>query len=128
MIERKNNRTLRRLSSHDIAFCALSFSNDSRYLVAGSKDSSMTVWNLYDYLQKPLQGQDCPIKCMQFTSDSQCIVATFKDKSIKILGFETGMCISDISLHSGWISAVAAMDNLKYLVTGSRGNTVRKCI
>ena len=126
MIDTKNSRTLRRLSSHDIAFCALAFSNDSRYLVAGSKDSSMTVWNLYDYRQKSLQGQHCWIKCMQFTNDNQCIVAAFKDKSIKILSFETGRCIEEISLHSGWVSAVAAMDNLKYLVTGSRDNTVRK--
>ena len=69
----------------------------------------MTVWNLYDYRQKPLKGQDCPIKCMQFTSDNQCIVAAFNDKSIKILVFETGICLSDIPLHSEWISAVAVM-------------------
>ena len=126
IIDIKDNILLKALKWHQIGFSAIAFTNNSRYLVGASDDSRVCVWNLYNFEQKFLHTPHSPIKCMQLTSDDRCIVAAFKDTSIKILSFETGACIVEVSLHRDWVSTIALMDNSQYLLTGSRDNTIRK--
>ena len=126
VIDIKAKIILKKLRSHEIDFSAIAFTNNSRYLVAGADDSRVCVWNLCNFEQRFLRGPHSPIRCMQLTSDDQYIVAAFKDKSIKILSFETGACVVEVSLHKDWVSTVALMDNSQYLLTGSRDNTIRK--
>jgi WD40 repeat protein len=77
------------LEGHEATVTALAITSDTKYLVSGSSDKTLRVWNLETRSQETvLQGHMGAVYSLVITSDNQYIVSGSWDKTIRIWNFE----------------------------------------
>jgi WD40 repeat protein len=75
------------LTGHTYGVNTIAFSPDGKYLLSGSEDQTIRLWDTNDYTRSPLvlYGHDSSVVSLQFSSQSQWWVSTgWKDRSPRI--------------------------------------------
>ncbi|KAI0136763.1 F-box/WD repeat-containing protein 1A [Xylariales sp. AK1849] len=74
--------------------CVYSLQYNSEYLVSGSRDQTIRIWNMHTrrLARKPLRGHTGSVLCLQFDSDPEedLIVSGSSDSDVVIWKFSTG--------------------------------------
>jgi len=100
----RTGRTLRQLSgftaskpnndsfvAHQRAVTCMMLSENSRYLVSGSADATVKVWNMdSERLLTTLKGHEDEVWCSAISPDNEFIVTGSKDKTIRLWRLATG--------------------------------------
>lgn len=87
-----------RLDAHLDTITALAFSNDSRLLVSGSADASISVWDLETQRQViVLNGHTGPVNQLQLTADGALLFSASQlDSTIRLWNPQTGRLLYTI--------------------------------
>ncbi len=77
------------LTGHTNSVFALGFSPDERFLVSGSRDAHMKIWDTQNYsLDEDIVAHMYAINFLYFSEDGKYLATCSMDKSIKVWDFE----------------------------------------
>lgn len=108
--------------------CVYTIQYSGKYLVSGSRDKTVRVWNLdtQRLVYKPLVGHTASVLCLQFDErpDQDIIVSGGSDCRIIMWKFSTGQILKEIEkAHSESVLNLRFDD--RYLVTCSKDKTIK---
>ena len=112
------------LKGHTNSITSVSFSNDGEFIISGSSDCSIRVWDAKTGIQRgrPLCGHTFGVTSVALSPDGNFLVSSSVDRTIRIWDINNGDCCltcnSDGSIYS-------VSFNGKYIVAGSTDGTIR---
>ena len=119
-------RYVRSLMDHTWPVLSLAMSSDNQYLVSGSADCTLKIWELTtSRLIATLNGHSEPVSAVAITPDNRWIVSGSSDNTVKIWELSTGELISNLKGHSDSIYSVAISPDSQTIASGSWDNTIK---
>ena len=108
--------------------CVYTIQYSGKYLVSGSRDRSIRIWNLdtQRLLHKPLLGHTASVLCLQFDErpEHDLVVSGGSDCRVILWKFSTGQMIKEIEkAHSESVLNLRFDD--RYLVTCSKDKSIK---
>ncbi|PTB35803.1 hypothetical protein M441DRAFT_31684 [Trichoderma asperellum CBS 433.97] len=108
--------------------CVYTLQFDANYLVSGSRDRTMRIWNIHTrrLIRPPLTGHSGSVLCLQFDADpaEDILVSGSSDSNIFIWRFSTGELVQKITnAHRESVLNVRFDKNV--LVTSSKDKTIK---
>lgn len=108
--------------------CIYSIQYNEEYLVSGSRDKTLRIWNLATrrLVRKPLVGHGGSVLCLQFDSDPEedIIVSGSSDSDVIIWRFSTGKIIQRLT-HAHRESVLNVKFDKRILATCSKDRTIK---
>lgn len=108
--------------------CIYSLQYNEEYLVSGSRDKTLRIWNLATrrLVRKPLIGHIGSVLCLQFDSDPEedIIVSGSSDSDVIIWKFSTGEIIQRLT-HAHRESVLNVKFDKRILATCSKDRTIK---
>lgn len=96
---------LHEIEAHKISVFAVRYSPDERYLISGSRDAHLKIWNVqHKYaLKESIVAHMYAINHLDFSADGKHFVTCSMDKSIKVWDAETFQLLKviDKARHAG---------------------------
>ncbi len=79
---------------------SIAFSNDDRYIISGSSDKSIKIWERESGNEiQTLTGHSDEVTSVAFSNDDRYIISGSNDKSIKIWERESGKEVQTLKGH-----------------------------
>ncbi|KAK7030170.1 WD40 repeat-like protein [Favolaschia claudopus] len=106
----------------------VAFSPDGKWIVSGSGDNTLQMWEATSgaACKLPLQGHVSSVTSLAFSPDGQHIVSGSGDRTLRIWDANTGAPIGNpLQGHTDWVRCVTFSPDGQHIVSGSDDNTVR---
>ncbi len=117
---------LRTLVGHTDEILALEVTPDSQWLISGSEDHTIKVWDIATGQEiYTLTGHTGSVLTLVLTSDGKQVISGSADHTIKVWSLETGQEIYTLRGHQGIIPTLALSSDGKILYSGSEDRTVK---
>ncbi len=101
-------REISTFTAHTSDIYALQYSPNGRYLVSSSYDSTIKIWNAYDYSLIKTINTRRPELAVIFTPDSKQLVAGGRDSVVKFYDISTGAIIKTLKqVHKASVTGLA---------------------
>ncbi|TFK65937.1 WD40 repeat-like protein [Pluteus cervinus] len=114
------------LNGHKGPVESVAFSSDNRYVVSGSWDQSVRVWDAETGQQTAeFQGHTSKVTSVRFSSGNKYVVSGSEDKSVKVWDVETSQQKAEFQGHTEWVTSVGFSSDNRYVVSGSLDQSVR---
>jgi hypothetical protein len=111
---------LRSLEGHTDWVRAVAVSPDGRFIVSGSDDRTVKVWELESgRLLRSLEGHTDGVRAVAVSPDGRFIVSGSSDRTVKVWELESGRLLRSLEGHTGWVNAVAVSPDGRFIVSGS---------
>ncbi|KAA8490775.1 putative WD repeat-containing protein [Porphyridium purpureum] len=104
--------------------CSASFSSDGRFLVSGSSDGALRLWNIRSRHCDQVMRMAEMISSVHMAPEG-FLVAAAGGLNVVLLNAETGECVHVLKGHTGKVRSVRFSPDGKYLVSGARDSSVR---
>ncbi|XP_064642967.1 protein qui-1-like [Lineus longissimus] len=112
--------------SHAERITCVVFTFDSQYIVTGSVDKSLKVWETQTgKLTQVLVEHDAMITTIAVTNCNQHVVSGSADTKILVWNLTTGTVEHHLSGHSGTVTALRLTSDGTVLISGSKDGTLR---
>ena len=117
---------LRSLEGHTDRVWAVAVSPDGRFIVSGSDDRTVKVWELESgRLLRSLEGHTGRVRAVAVSPDGRFIVSGSDDRTVKVWELESGRLLRSLEGHTDWVRAVAVSPDGRFIVSGSDDHTVK---
>ncbi|MCL2116096.1 MAG: RyR domain-containing protein, partial [Methanobrevibacter sp.] len=114
------------LTGHTGDVLSVCFSSKDKYIVSGSYDMSVHVWDLETQEEiAQLKGHENGVNSVHFSSNDKYIVSGSDDRTVRVWDLETQEEIAQLKGHTDWVNSVHFSHNDKYIVSGSDDKTIR---
>ncbi|MDX4038461.1 caspase family protein [Aliarcobacter skirrowii] len=114
------------LHGHSYIVNSVAISSDNRYIVSGSDDTTVRLWDFKSgKLLKTLNGNSNIVNSVAISSDSRYIVSGSDDTTVKLWDISSGKLLKTLNGHSYWVSSVAISSDNRYIVSGSSDRTIK---
>ncbi|MCL2115730.1 MAG: DUF4062 domain-containing protein [Methanobrevibacter sp.] len=119
------------LTGHTDVVHSVCFSSDDKYVVSGSHDGSVRVWDLQTQEEiTRLEGHTSVVNSVCFSSDDKYVVSGSgnpfsKDNSVRVWDLQTQKEITRLKGHTRGVNSVCFSSDDKYIVSGTGDNSVR---
>ena len=127
---------------HEQEIYSLDFSNDGRYIVSGSGDETMRVWDLSDAscrmitIETPTprpasgsnpqnQNQDAGVISVSISPDGSMVAAGSLDSVIRIWEVSSGILLDSLRGHRESVYSVAFTPDGKGIISGSLDKSLK---
>ncbi|YAF94009.1 MAG: NACHT and WD repeat domain-containing protein [Nodularia sp. CChRGM 3473] len=115
------------------AVTSIAFSPDGKYLVSGTEDKKIWLWNLQGKLQQlPYQGHQSAIASVKFSPDSKFIISGSQDKTIRLWDLRGNLIYKPFRGHQAVITSVTISPQLNidnsdvwFVVSSAEDKTIR---
>ena len=115
-------------TGHTDLVSSVAFSPDGQYIVSGSKDETIHVWNATtgETMAGPFKGHTSSVWSVAFSPDGQYIVSGSKDQTIRMWNATTGEAVMGPFMgHTNLVYSVAFSPDGQHIVSGSKDQTLR---
>ena len=117
---------LRTLTGHSYSVNAVATTPDSKYVISGSGDSTLKVWDLQSgEIQHTLTGHSRSVTAVAIAADSKYVISGSSDNTLKVWDLQTGEILRTLRSHSESVDAVAVTPDSKYVISGSSDSTLK---
>ena len=125
-LTRPDGNLIRTFIGHTNSVYAVAVTPDSKYVISGSSDKTLKVWDLQtgEFLCT-LTGHIERIRTVAVTPDSKYMISGSGDKTLKVWDLQTGSILRTLTGHSDWVNAVAVTPDSKYVISGSGDKTLK---
>ncbi|HAN77705.1 MAG TPA: hypothetical protein DCQ31_08000 [Bacteroidales bacterium] len=114
------NAILTLQEGHNNPVTALSLNNSADYLISGSADNTIKLWNTKTgRLIRTFSGHSNIVNAVSFTPDESMLVSASADKSLILWDFNTGKSVRQFTGHEGSVTSAVFHPNGKVLFSGS---------
>ena len=116
------------LKGHTFSVNSVAFSPDGKYIVSGSSDHTIQVWDAQtgSQLGNPFKGHTHSVWSVAFSPDGRYIVSGSWDYTIRVWDAQTGGQMGNpLKGHTSFICSVAFSPDGRYIVSGSYDYTIR---
>ncbi len=113
------------LNGHSGFVNSVVISSDNRYMVSGSDDKTVRLWDVNSgKLLKTLNGHSDIVLSVVISSDNRYIVSGGYD-TVKLWDFKSGKLLKTLNGHSDSVASVAISSDNRYIVSGGWDKTVQ---
>lgn len=117
------------LYGHQSAVYSISISPDNQYLISGSYDSTIRLWNLHTKTCFGVyKGHFCPILCVKFSPITHYFASGACDKTARLWSINTAGALRIFVGHLSDVELVNFHPNGLYLITSANDKTIRMWI
>jgi hypothetical protein len=114
------------LLGHEESVNGVAYSRDGKYVVSGSWDMTVRVWNMEKGVcEHVLNGHTDKVICVAISPDGTTIVSGSDDKTIRVWNLKTGVCEKTLEGHTDYVRSVAISPDGTTIVSGSYDKTIR---
>jgi len=114
-------------NAHKNGGLVIAYSPNGKQIASAGKDSNLKLWNAQSGLleKKIIVNNNFWIFGISFHPDGNVIATANADKTIKIVDLATSELLKTLKGHSSEVNAVTYSPDSKYIVSGSRDNSVK---
>ena len=117
------------LYGHQSAVYSISISPDNQYLISGSYDSTIRLWNLHTKTCFGVyKGHFCPVLCVKFSPITHYFASGACDKTARLWAINSGGALRIFVGHLSDVELVDFHPNGLYLLTSANDKTIRMWI
>lgn len=114
------------LYGHQSAVYSISISPDNQYLISGSYDSTIRLWNLHTKTCFGVyKGHFCPVLCVKFSPISHYFASGGCDKTARLWSINSGGALRIFVGHLSDVELVDFHPNGLYVLTSANDKTIR---
>lgn len=114
------------LSGHGSYVKAVAISPDSRFVLSGSSDNTMKLWELETgECLHTFEGHTGDVEAVVFSPEGRYVVSGSRDKTIKLWDIGEGECLRTFTGHELDVGSVAFSSDGRYILSGSNDRTMR---
>jgi len=111
--------------AHDSYVLSVDVTRDDKYIVSGSADTNIRIWNMDLQLLRACSGHGEMVNSVAFSPDGKFFVSGSSDTSVKIWDVETAVLIVDLfDMHSDNVTSVAFSPDGTSVVAGAEDKSV----
>ena len=113
------------LTGHNDLVNSVAYSPDGKYIVSGSRDKTIKVWNAQTYRAvATLTGHDGYVSSVLYSPNGKYIISGNDDTTIKVWDATTYKEVATLTGHDEWVNSVACSPDGRYIVSGSSDHTI----
>lgn len=125
-VEKREEQGILTLEGHTDRVWAIAVSSDGNYIVSGSRDKTIKVWELKTgKLLRTIAGHKKDITSLGISPNGKYIVSGSSDKTINLWELVTGTLIHTFIGHTNEIRSATFSADGQYLISGSLDSTIR---
>jgi WD40 repeat protein len=113
-------------TGHNADVKAVAFTSDGRYIISGSRDNTIRLWESDKGIQvRIFEGHTVSVNSIAISMDDKYIVSGGQDTTIRLWEKDSGKLIKTFKGHNNYVTSVAISPDQKYIVSGSQDKTMR---
>jgi len=114
------------LNGHNEDVWCTAIAPNNKFLVSGSKDKTLKVWNTLSSTEThTLQGHTCIVWCVAVSYNNEFIVSGSGDKTVRVWNSLSGVQTHLLEGHSRTVRSVVVTHENSFIVSGSGDKSIR---
>ncbi|XP_026328462.1 uncharacterized protein LOC113236548 [Hyposmocoma kahamanoa] len=120
-----SNSKVHTFKGHSGRILCMCVTRESQYLLTGSEDTSVIVWDLHSLACKTkILEHIAPVLCVAAIVNRSLVISGGEDSAVIVTSLVDGALVTKLDHHRGPVTAVKAIQDGDILVTGSQDGTV----
>ncbi|XP_053602365.1 protein qui-1 [Plodia interpunctella] len=120
-----SNSRVHTFKGHSGRILCMCVTRESQYLLTGSEDTSVIVWDLHTLAVKTkILEHIAPVLCVAAIVNRSLVISGGEDSAVIVTSLVDGALVTKLDHHRGPVTAVKVIQDGEILVTGSQDGTV----